>query len=68
VLLVYLNCAGLAIAGWALDPAEVPVESVPPAVHKLMKYATPGDLHADLASGLRLLTASLVSPGRARDD
>ena len=63
VLLVYLNGAGLAIAGWALDPGEVPLHTAPPSVHKLMKFSTPSELAGDMAAGLRLLIGELVPPG-----
>jgi len=61
VLLVYLNGAGLAIAGWALDPGEVPAETAPVAVHKLLKFSTPSALAGDMVDGLKLLTRSVLA-------
>ena len=60
VLLVYLNGAGLALAGWVLDPDAVPLESAPPSVRKLMKYSTPAELAGDMAAGLKRLTRSVL--------
>ena len=61
VLLVYLNGAGLALAGWALDPEAVPLETAPASVRKLMKYSTPSELARDMAAGLGLLARGVLA-------
>jgi AcrR family transcriptional regulator len=52
ILLVYLNGAGLAIAGWAVDPEPVAREHVTPVVRRLLRSTSRKQLTADLQAGL----------------
>ncbi len=61
MLLVYLNGAGLAIAGWTLEGRKVPLESAPVAVRKLLRYSTVAAVAADMRAGLRLLIDTVLS-------
>ena len=61
VLLVYLNGAGLAIAGWTLETGEVPVESAPPSVRKLLRYSNVAAVSADVESGLASLLSDVLA-------
>jgi hypothetical protein len=60
VLLVYLNGAGLAIAGWTLEGGKVPLETAPVAVRKLLRYSTASAVTGDMRDGLRLLIDTLL--------
>lgn len=62
VLLVYLNGAGLALAGWAVDPEPVPPGNVAPVVRRALRSTSLKQLAADLHEGLdRLMEAVLVA-------
>jgi len=66
VLLVYLHGAGLAIAGWALEPEPVPIEAAPPDVRRYLRDAPSTQLRSDLQSGLEALLAALPPHRAAR--
>jgi AcrR family transcriptional regulator len=60
VLLVYVNGAGLAIAGWTLEGDQVPTETAPPAVRNLLRYSKASAVSEDLRGGLDAIIASLL--------
>ena len=60
VLLVYLNGAGLAIAGWTLEGDQVPVDTAPPAVRGLLRYSKASAVAKDLRDGLDTILAALL--------
>jgi hypothetical protein len=52
ILLVYLNGAGLAVAGWAVDPEPVAREHVTALVRPLLRSTLRKQLTADVHAGL----------------
>lgn len=60
VLLVYLNGAGLALAGWAVDPEPVPPGNVVPAVRRALRSTSLKQLTADLHDGLDRLIETVL--------
>lgn len=66
ILLVYLNGAGLAIAGWAVDPEPVAREHVAPVVRRALRSSSPRQLIADLHAGLDALIASIMDATASR--
>jgi AcrR family transcriptional regulator len=60
VLLVYLNGAGLAVAGWTLESGELPAKRAPPSVRKLLRYSNLAAVSADVESGLASLLADVL--------
>jgi len=60
IVLVYVNGAGLAIAGWTLEPNRPVIESAPPVVRRVMSGASPRSLADDVIRGLDQLVDMLV--------
>lgn len=58
LLVMYLNGAGSAMAGWSQDKAAPPTDLTTARVKKLMKFSTRASVAKDAAWGLELLLKS----------
>jgi AcrR family transcriptional regulator len=64
MLVVYLNGAGLAIAGWKLDTDQPPMDVASPQVQKLMRLSTAASVSRDVLQGLDLMLAAVLAEVR----